>query len=388
MVFNNNLIERIEGTAPNTVFDYRVIEFLSSLSARLMKIGREYNDVISFAYWCRKSSLKKMAENYREKASFRIGKGCVFHIAPSNVPVNFAYSMVAGLLAGNINVIRIPSRPFPQVKLIVDVIDDMLSDQWNEMEPYIHLLSYGHDKDINDILSAHCDVRVIWGGDDTISVLRQSPLKARATEIPLADRYSIFIIDADDYMLANNKKEIAQKFFNDTFLFDQNACSSPRLVCWLGNQKAEAKELFWEAFDCYARMHYDLQDIQVINKYYQVCKMAIESNNMGQVVLNNYITRIQLPYLTKETELFFYNSGYFFEVDIKELDEIVPVASEKCQTLVYYGDILDKITSFVREKKPKGIDRIKYIGTSGDFSLRWDGYDLILAMSRTVEGFE
>ena len=51
-------------------------------------------------------------------------------------------------------------------------------------------------KDINDYLSSMCDLRVIWGGDETIRNLRMSPLPARATEIVFADRYSLAVIDA------------------------------------------------------------------------------------------------------------------------------------------------------------------------------------------------
>ncbi len=388
MLFNDIEIKQLKDTAPNHIFDECVVGFLNSLSLVLMKSGRAYSDVVTFAYWCRKNSIRKMSEIYLNDRTTRIGKGIVFHIAPSNVPINFAYSMVAGLLAGNVNLVRLPSRSFPQVEIIVTAIHKLLKDQWNCLKPYIHLFSYGHDKGVTDMLSSIADVRVIWGGDETISVIRQSPLRARATEIPLADRYSIFLINAEDYLLEKDKVGLAKKFYNDTLLFDQNACTSPRLVCWLGNNIESAKELFWLEYVNYVRSNYEIQELQVINKYYQLCRMAIESNLIGQVHPNNLVTRIQLQSVTKETEKFFYNSGFFLEVDIKELDELLPILTEKCQTVVYFGDIKDQIKYFINRRKPKGIDRVKPIGKSGDFSLKWDGFDLIVAMSRLIEGFD
>ena len=53
-----------------------------------------------------------------DDAELRLGKGVVFHIAPSNVPVNFAFSFAAGLLAGNANIVRIPSKDFEQVQIM------------------------------------------------------------------------------------------------------------------------------------------------------------------------------------------------------------------------------------------------------------------------------
>ena len=39
---------------------------------------------------------------------------------------------------------------------------------------------------------------------------------------------------------------------------------------------------------------------------------------------------------------------------------------------------------FLEETRPAGIDRIVPMGKSMDFSLIWDGYDLIRQMSRRV----
>ena len=47
-----------------------------------------------------------------------IGRGSILHITPSNVPMNFAYSLSFGLLSGNRNIIRLPGRNFIQIKLL------------------------------------------------------------------------------------------------------------------------------------------------------------------------------------------------------------------------------------------------------------------------------
>ena len=44
----------------------------------------------------------------------RLGVGLAFHITPSNMPTNFAYSLLFGLLSGNSNIIKVPSRKFPE----------------------------------------------------------------------------------------------------------------------------------------------------------------------------------------------------------------------------------------------------------------------------------
>ena len=44
----------------------------------------------------------------------------------------------------------------------------------------------------------------------------------------------------------------------------------------------------------------------------------------------------------------------------------------------------NKIQDFVMTSRPRGIDRIVPIGKTMDFSLVWDGYDLIRSLSREI----
>ena len=83
---------------PTTVLNQSRIDFLSHLSSVLLKntVVRELPDVISFAFWCRKSNLKKISTRMDDN-QLRIGLGLVFHISPANVPVNFAFSLVFSL---------------------------------------------------------------------------------------------------------------------------------------------------------------------------------------------------------------------------------------------------------------------------------------------------
>jgi len=227
-------------------FDDNVLDFFNDLSKKLTKV-REYSDVATFGFWCRKAALLKEKDNYTN-SHLRLGRGTVFHSTPSNVPVNFAFSFAAGLLAGNANIVRLPGKDFEQVAIITEAVNDLLAGKHASLTPYICFVKYPPDKVLYDLFSSICDVRVIWGGDNTIDELRQSPLKPRAKELTFADRYSIAIINTDEYIKAEDKAKIAQDFYNDTYFSDQNACTAPRIVFWLGNNKEKAKKIFWVNF--------------------------------------------------------------------------------------------------------------------------------------------
>ena len=110
-------------------FDNKAIAFLSDLSAALLKnpSAKAWPDVITFAFFCRKAHLLRLRQEYEDALPNRIGRGLAFHIAPSNVPINFAYSLASALLAGNSSLVKASSRDFPQTRIVCAAMDSLLS---------------------------------------------------------------------------------------------------------------------------------------------------------------------------------------------------------------------------------------------------------------------
>ena len=111
----------------NVVFHEISKIFLGDLSELLFrdKKAKNFSDIITFAFWIRKSNL----ENIEKKTSdenLRIGIGSLLHITPTNVPINFCYSFVFGLLTGNSNIVKVPSIGFPQIEIICFHINNLL----------------------------------------------------------------------------------------------------------------------------------------------------------------------------------------------------------------------------------------------------------------------
>ena len=57
----------------------------------------------------------------------RVGRGLIFHICPSNVPTNFAYSFFFGLLSGNSNIVKVPSINFKEKEIILTILKSVLN---------------------------------------------------------------------------------------------------------------------------------------------------------------------------------------------------------------------------------------------------------------------
>ena len=108
---------------PTIIFEKSIINFFNEISINIKKNKRsmEYTDLMTFGFWCRKANIIKLSENYLGK-NFMLGRGNVLHIAPSNVPMNFAYSFAFGMLSGNCNIVRLPSKNFKQVEILCQII--------------------------------------------------------------------------------------------------------------------------------------------------------------------------------------------------------------------------------------------------------------------------
>ena len=101
------------------IFEINAINFLDEVSQEIIKNKKysKYTDIIAFAYFIRKKNLIKISKDYKNKDRM-IGRGIAYHITPSNIPINFAYSLVFGLLSGNSNIVRLPSKNFIQIKIL------------------------------------------------------------------------------------------------------------------------------------------------------------------------------------------------------------------------------------------------------------------------------
>ncbi len=382
---NKDMLLNIPHTPAMPTWAEHTIEFMGAFSRNLLKDPRTrgFVDVTSYAFWIRNASLRQIKDHYYPHVDSKVGRGMAFHIAPSNVPVNFAVSFTSSLLAGNINVVRVSNKPFEQVTIITDALRKTFSQGFQDMEQYLILIRYDHDEEITQFISSMCDVRIIWGGNRTINMVRAAKLPPRAIEMAFADRHSIALLDSDAVMTADIDK-LAAGFYTDTYYIDQNACSSPRIIIWFGSQIPQAKEKFWGAVKQLVKRDYEFKEIQAIDKLDQFCRLAAVNTSVSIVDSDNLVTRINVDELSPELMDYKLGGGYFFEYNASQLDDIIPIIDKPCQTLSYYGIDGHLIQGFVIEHGLRGGDRVVPVGKTMDLTFKWDGFDMIENMSRYV----
>lgn len=378
---NENVISN-----PVKPFADEICQFLDELSTFLVKSpeNRAHPDVLAFAFWCRKSNLNSLKKNY-DDLSWRLGRGLCFHIAPSNVPVNFAFSYVFSLLAGNTNVVRVPSKAFPQVNLICQAIETVLSN-YSEIKKGTAFIKYQKNSDLTAHFCKIADCRLIWGGDETVNQIRHLEVKPTCVDIFFPNKYSLCLINAEEIIKANQREmeQLIHNFYKDTYLMDQNACSSPHLVCWV-NDSEFARSKFWNHLKDYAEKKYLLTDAMASNKYLKLCNDLINTNTIKKTTRHsNFLYRIELSELTINTDQLKGQSGYFYEYSIDSFEKLTYVINEKYQTLTYFGFDPSVLAQELLNLNIKGIDRIVPVGIALNIDITWDGHDILRELSRKI----
>jgi hypothetical protein len=377
---------------PLISYDEVVCGFLSSLSSELLSDveAKQYPDVISFAYWCRKANIERQKKQFADGHA-RLGLGVAFHVTPSNVPINVAFSYIFSLLAGNANIVRVPSKDFPQVDIVCRAINKLFSNaKYKTISEMTVFVKYEQNDDITQMFSSQCDARIIWGGDETIRNIRRLAIPERSVEIAFADRYSFCVIEESSILDADAEeiKRLGNSFYNDAYLMDQNACSSPHLVVWLNGCKetAIAKQIFWDSVYETAASKYDFKPVNAVDKYMLLCEDVIELSNIsGFIKHGNYIYRVELESLSENMDALRGKYGYFYEYSTQDLNSVAPIVNKKYQTLTYFGLGKSRLLDFVIKNRLSGIDRIVPIGSALDIGVIWDGYDVVGTLSRIID---
>jgi hypothetical protein len=360
---------------------------------------REFPELMAMAHWCRPANLRDMRAGFLGEertadvasGTLPVRRGVVFHIAPSNVDSVFIYSWLLSLLCGNVNIARVSRRRTPQMSEFFAVVRKLLKEP--EFAPLARsnlVLSYEHDAAVTQAISARCHLRVVWGGDATIEQIRKIPLPALAGEIAFANRFSVAALRADAVLAADEAAlaQLAHDFYNDAFWFNQQACSSPRAVFWVGDasQCEQAQARFWPALALrIAQQQPDNSPAYVMSRATTLALVA-EAHVHARALTppGAFPSRVQVDALSDADRSLHDGNGLFIEVQAAALADVVSALSPRDQTVACFGVHASEWRPLLGRLPPHAADRIVPIGQALGFEHVWDGVDLLQAFTRQV----
>ncbi len=395
-LYSPNKIENIEDIPLNfqndvywKPFDSRSIEYVNVISREILAYPgiKEFPDLVALGYWFRKTNVSRLEKLYQNN-QFRLGRGLAFHIAPGNVDTLFVYSFLLSLLAGNINIIRISQNESEQLNILINIFNKVLSTSSLGASERFIILTYPRDEKYTQEISKYCDLRIIWGSDETVDAISLIPLKPKAVELKFPNRKSYSAINLESLSKLDDigVKKLAKAFCNDVSIFGQQACSSPTALFFVGNKKLISEsERFWQC----------VQDVQIIqqtssgimSRLVSATSMTIDGaiSSLRESIKYENIS-VALGNFKSKTNFRdnHFGDGFIVQYNIESLSDLIEHIEEVDQTLSVFGFSNHDILEFLNSIDRSGIDRIVPIGNALDFNHIWDGFDLIELMSRRI----
>jgi len=368
-------------------YNNKSVQFIKDFSNELKKKNiKKYPDLIYLMFWCTNKKILEAKKNFSENY-IRLGRGLIFHICPSNVPTNFVYSFFFGLLSGNSNIVKIPSKSFTEKDIILNTINDVLKKKkYLSLKNSNFFIEYNQNIETTKTISSICDARVIWGGDNTINTVRETWIPERSIELTFSDRYSFSVINLNklDRNNLDEIKKLTKNFFYDSYMMNQSACNSPHFIFWIGRNE-RLKKSFWFELNKIVNKKFILDEKIAVDKYTHLIQNTINQKNFNKLkMFKNNIYIIDPNKNLKNIENMRGKSGTFFQKNIINLDELKKYITKKCQTITYYGLEKNEIKSFILKNNLFGVDRVVPIGQGLEIGSIWDGYDIIKSLSRII----
>lgn len=358
---------------PLPCFSPLICDFVAALSARLKQDSRRHPDLAAFGFWLRSRHI----DEQRKRMQGRAPLGMVFHLVPSNVPTVAFYSWLMALLMGNPCVVRLSSRIDPVQEAMLAILQELFSQpEWHGIASRTRFIRYGHDEAVTAWLSACCRLRIVWGGDETIRQIRAIPLSPAAQEMVFPDRRSMAVLDSEWLTGLDPAcwQQTMTALQQDCTRFNQQACASPTMLCWLGTPDEALRQRLLE----YVFFPFNNDPALTMERLIQ-CQMNAAMLKEGAVavfagsVLLTLPSPVNLPHI----------GGGMASEWVADGWEAVQAVDWNVQTCVYVGADICSARDQLRIATGR-IDRVVTPGQALAFEWFWDGVDMLGCCSRVI----
>ncbi|WP_051357273.1 acyl-CoA reductase [Azorhizobium doebereinerae] len=368
-------------------FDAGRVELVASVADAIIRRKAEVSPFVTYlGFWTRLAALRQLERSFRDRdlpGTLRRPRGLAFHLPPKNVETIFLYSWILSYLAGNANVVRMPQELSPEVSWVLDQFLGALEATGERTQMFIH---YPSDSEMSAVISAHCDARVVWGGDAKIAAFERLPLRNGGKSLWFGDRSSLGVLKgaAIAALDAGGTDALAHRLFNDVFVFDQMACSSPQALYVVGSasEHAAAVKALLGSLSLVAAGRGAASATGQ-----QITKMAAAFSAAATGDANEVSWRgaeLTAVFAAGPDRIERRVGGGFLGIAfIPDLADLNGLLRERDQTVTHFGFSAEEIRLAAERYLGPGVSRWAPVGAALDFDHVWDGYDILFELTRS-----
>ena len=316
---------------------------------------------------------------------FRIPKGIVYHIPSSNILLMPFYTWISSFLCGNNNLVRLSnSIQKKEIENLVKILDEVLGPDYQ----YGQIFFEDNSENLNSVIaSLHCDVRIIWGNNNTINEIKKNQQTNASLDIAFRTRFSAALIDCNYYLRqsSQDKERFTKLFLNDSLNLSFKACSSPHLIFFKGNK---------EEFTATKKDFLKLLSSNKIKNNFESGIISTENLFKTQKSIidrkQDFVDELIFGRLFIEKSLDEFSRMHLKDLDhanciirFESINDLVNSWHKDIQTVSYLPtDNVEFLKKLKNELAFKSPDRIVPIGNALKFDVVWDGINFFEVLTK------
>lgn len=340
-------------------------------------------DLAALAYWLRPASVEAMAHAFKSglpAGGMAVPRGIALLFPPANVDTVMAYGWALALLAGNAAIIRVSDRLGESGRHVLSLLQEVARER-------ALFLRTPRDETVIAALSALADLRVMWGGDTSVAALRAVPAPPRCRDVLFPDRRSLAALSLGAYAAADEaeRERVADGFAIDTLTFGQMACSSPRLLAWVGDGDAKAAEadFFPRVVAAIRRRGLEVPLGHTLLRRTVAAGAALDGGATVWREVEGTLSLLEWNDPARQPQDW-PGGGLFLLTRVASLADLAPACDRRTQTLAVHGFDRAAIAALVTAAGSDAPDRVVPFGHALAFAHLWDGMDLLREFTRLV----
>ena len=341
-----------------------------------------------FGFWIRQGAVRKLAASFHARLPARTkarARGLVFHLPPQNVETVFLYSWALSYLVGNANVTRLPQQLSQTMRDVCNLFLDELQAVGDDTQVFIH---YPSTSEFGALISKCSDARVVWGGDAKVAVFAPLPLRNGGKSIWFGDRSSFSVLkgaalqELDD----EGRSALAHRLFNDIFVFDQMACSSPHVLYVVGDENTTHHSAVEPLLRSLAHLATASGRASAAGHFMRkmVAAQRAAATGAASAIEWRDVSLTSVVSSASGGPRGRIGGGFLWVVYISSIGDLSALASERDQTVTHFGFEPGEIGDLAEIVARSGISRFAPVGSALDFDFVWDGYDIPFELTRLV----
>jgi hypothetical protein len=348
--------------------------------------------LITFGYFIRPSNIEGYLSGRQSSKNFiATGVGTAIHVAPSNIPINFAFSWLFGFIAGCKNLVRLPSSHSEQIKLFVEAFEKISSlPEFAEIRKTNYFFHSDRESKVLDTLVPLVEALLVWGGDSTVEYFRDLVRSPDIRQLFFPSRQSSLILNSQEVLSileSQNSKVFLRNCYNDTFLTDCNACSSPSKVFFVGDESdcTKASSLFFSKLNEYVLS--SNRSIPIVARMMDSLGSLESAPDWGQSKAHGLSIRefrFNYEQASLKRPLRF---GAFLVRNLSSVSEVTGHLSPQEQTIIHGGFTDVEVSNLGLRLSLKGTNatRLVPLGSALDMGFFWEGRDKPASLVKYLE---